>query len=139
MMLFTRLVDFTIRTCHQAFEIAAQFRFSRKGHDPAEIGRGALVEIMKATQLLQGKLCGHVGLETMQHRFEFGPIRPLGGDEFSEINDHKSCRCFTLRYCVTRSAVSRSFSSSEKSTPRRCRTFCNSRRLCHCIWPRKPS
>src|SRR5256885_7448760 len=94
---------------------------------------------MELPQLLESQARSRIVFNPPEHRFQITPEGPLGGDKFVQIDNHKSCCRFTLRYCVTKSALSRSFSSSEKSTPRRCKTFCSSRRLCHCKWPRNSS
>ena len=132
---FARLVNFAVGAGHQRFQIAARLRFGGKGDDFSQVGGGAFVKIMEEFQLRPGHPPVRLLFQLVENLFQFGPGRPLGFDEFVQINDHSICLCFTFRYWVTSSALRRSFWTREKWTPRRCRTFSSSRRLCHCRWP----
>jgi hypothetical protein len=72
-------------------------RRGRERGEPGQAGHAALIEVMESLQLLQARARGRIVLEAVQYGFELIPILALAGEEFIEVEDHSSCRCFTFR------------------------------------------
>ena len=132
---FASFVDLGIRARGQRFEVAANLGFAGEGMDLCEVGGDALIEAVKAPEFLEAHAPVGVGVELVEHGLQFGPCRPACGQESGQIDDHINCIAFTFTYWLTSRAESVSFSRSEKRTPRRWRTFSNSRKSCHSRWP----
>ena len=88
------LVDFAVSARDERLEIAQDFGRGGEGGNAQQIGRGAVVEIMKAAASLQRKAQVGILLDPVEQAFEFVPMRTLGGDELLEIENHRSCRLF---------------------------------------------
>src|SRR5262249_45963381 len=116
-------------------EVAAQLRLRRESGEPREVGGNFLIQKMETRQFIERQPPRWIVLQPVELLLEFRPRRTLSGDEARQVNNHRSCRAFTLRYCETSCAVIFSLSSKVVCTPRRCKIFPSSRSLCHRKWP----
>src|SRR5204862_3982573 len=83
-----RVVDLSVGPRHERFEVTARLRFGGKRGDFREAGRGPLVEIMKMLQLFEVEVEARIVRQLVQQRFQFGPMPPLAGDKFLQVDDH---------------------------------------------------
>src|SRR5262249_29091418 len=101
----------------QRFEVAPHFGLRSKRGQPRQVRRSPLVQVVKASGLFQTERQSRIVFHPVKHSFQLRPVGAFAGDEPLKINNHKSCLCFTLKYCEINSALNRSFSTSEKRTP----------------------
>jgi hypothetical protein len=88
-------VDFPVGAGHQALQVATQLRFGGERDQPREVGGRALVEIVEALHLREVQAGVRRLIDTVQHGLQLGPEGPLRLHELSEVDDHRSCLCFT--------------------------------------------
>src|SRR6266550_467728 len=88
MLFLASLVDFSISSRDKAFEVTARFGFGRKSGDLGEVGRSALVKVMKVLDLFEGHFMVLLRFELVQSRFQRRPVRALTGDKFLEVDNH---------------------------------------------------
>src|SRR5579863_3676660 len=128
-------MDFPVGARDEVLQVTPRLRLRREGGDFGEIRRRPLKEVVKFLQLLKRHPFVGGGLDTFEHPLQFLPLRLLVFDEALEIDDHSNCLCLMSMYCDTSWLHIRSFSSSEKRTPRCFKVFSNSRNLCQSRWP----
>ena len=108
MLFFPNLMDLGIGARHEGFEITADLRLRGKAHDSCQTGRSPLVEIVEAFDLRKVHFLERVPVQFVEDRLQLSPISLFFIDEALQIDDHKSCLCFTFIYWETRSTHNRS-------------------------------
>src|SRR5450755_3046846 len=116
-LFFASLVNFSIRARHQPFQIAADLRLAGEGFDLREVGRGALIQLVKLEQPRELHAPIGISLNAIERSFELRPMLAFLGEKPGEVNDHRSCRCLKSMYSDASWGPSVSASSSEKRTP----------------------
>src|SRR6266498_4711349 len=77
-----------------------------EGADLPDCRGSPLVEIVDAADLVHRQPPPGIAVQPVQERLQLGPVFLLAGDERLEVEDHRICLLFTLRYWATRSALS---------------------------------
>src|SRR5437660_10530651 len=84
----TRLVNLAVTARNQAFEVTTRRRFCREGADARKVGRRALKQQMKMAKLVEAHPQIRLGFKLVEQTLELNPVRPLGGEETLQINNH---------------------------------------------------
>src|SRR5258705_11323693 len=83
-----RLMNFAVTARNQVLEVTTGRRFGGERADPREVRGRALKEQMKLAKLIEGHAQVRIFLQLVEQALELSPVRPLGGDETLQINDH---------------------------------------------------
>ena len=81
-------METTVGFGDNSLDVAGSFDFAGKGVQLDEIGRGALVEVVKAFCLFQRLLVIAGLIIVLKQGRQFVPVWLLFGDELVEIKDH---------------------------------------------------
>src|SRR5581483_7423687 len=112
-------MDFAVCARNNTFEVTAEFDFAGECRELCQIGRAALIQLVKLEHLPQLEPVRHVSLQFAEHRFQTLPVRTLLRDEALQVDDHINCLCLMPAYSEASCTPALALSSIAKCTPMR--------------------
>ena len=73
---------------HQRFQVATNLRLGGERHDLCQVGRSALIKVVKLLRLLEIHCKQRVALDLVENPLQLGPVLPFLGQEPSHVDDH---------------------------------------------------